>query len=135
MKRGDRALYLVLLAIFLSACAGSSLLLPRGGGDDGLGNFVLEVVSDGAVIESVSLGGTAPGSLIELREGGGVNVLSVNDAVSMISADCPGGDCLRMAPLTSERGAIVCLPHKLVIKLRRVGGKSPRDGEIDAVTR
>ncbi|MDR3255119.1 MAG: NusG domain II-containing protein [Synergistaceae bacterium] len=135
MKLGDKILYAGLSIIFLISCAASIFFLrgsPNDGDKNGA-NFTLEIVSRGEIIKSFDmpdLSETESGSTIELREGGGFNILSIEDgAVRMVSSDCPGGDCLRMPPIWSDGRVIVCLPHKLVIRLRRDG-----NGEVDAVS-
>jgi hypothetical protein len=128
MKRKDKALYLVLLCITAASFLAPNLFLDRSG------DLSLEIRSDGRVIRETALKAIAPGTRVVLREGGGMNELLISgDFVLMISADCPGGDCLKMAPLSSGRGAIVCLPHKLVIKLG-AKGKRVSDDDLDAVT-
>ncbi|MDR1515387.1 MAG: NusG domain II-containing protein [Synergistaceae bacterium] len=140
MKRKDKALYLCIMFITTAAFAASHTFF-RDSGD-----LFLEISSDGRVIQNLDLKKIAPGTSILLREGGGTNELLVSGdlagsagltgsarSVRMISADCPGGDCLKIAPLKSGRGTIVCLPHKLVIKLR-ANGKRESDDAVDAVT-
>jgi hypothetical protein len=127
MKSKDKVLYLAIL--FFIAMAWVFTAISGGAGD-----LFLEIVSDGELIRRVELSSIESGSSITLHEGGGMNELLVSgDAVRMISTDCPGGDCLKTAPLASERGAIVCLPHRLVIKLKRKNGDRESDG-IDAVS-
>ncbi len=129
MKRGDKFLYLGLLLAFalfpLTFRFFAHVRPPRGG-------FVLEVVADGRVIEEQKLSGGAPREL-RLNTSGGSNTLLIeNGAVRMVSADCPGGDCLRMPALTDERGSIACLPHRLIVRLR--GEREGKDGaDLDAV--
>jgi hypothetical protein len=128
MKKKDKTLYLLLIAIIAAASLASGFL------GNGGGSSALEISSDGRVIKSIALSDMPSGTTIILREGGGMNELLVSgDSVRMISADCPGGDCLKMPPLSSGRGVIVCLPHKLVIKLKDDPAREQEDG-VDAVT-
>jgi hypothetical protein len=131
MKRKDKALYLSIIVIIAAASLASGLF-GRSNGE-----LALEIASDGRVIKSSDLSSIRSGTSIVLHESGGTNVLLVSGDsvhfVRMISSDCPGGDCLRMAPLTSEYGVIVCLPHKLVIKLR-AKKSSLSDDSVDAIT-
>ncbi|MDR1965318.1 MAG: NusG domain II-containing protein [Synergistaceae bacterium] len=128
MKSKDKALYLAIL--FFTAIVWMITAISGGGA----GEFFLEITADGKSIKSVELSGIEPGASITLHEGGGMNELLISgNAVRMISSDCPGGDCLKMAPLVSERGAIVCLPHRLVIKLRRKD-EDRNSGGIDAIS-
>jgi hypothetical protein len=128
MKKKDKTLYLALLLLIIAAALLSSRI-PHDCGD-----LSLEIRSDGRIIKNLALRDIAPGTQIVINEGGGMNEMLVSgDSVQMISSDCPGGDCLRMTPLTSERGVIVCLPHKLVIKLRAKKSRVSDDA-IDTIT-
>ncbi|MDR3354012.1 MAG: NusG domain II-containing protein [Synergistaceae bacterium] len=129
-KRGDLILYSVLAVIFLASCAASGLLLftARGGSD-----LVLEAVLDGKVVESVDMKSLKDESTIEIRAGGGINVLAAGPGgVKMISADCRGGDCLRMPAIDSNGDVIVCLPHRLIVRVRSRG--PAKASPIDSMT-
>jgi hypothetical protein len=124
------ALYSVLAVIFLASCAASGLLVftSRGGSD-----LVLEVVLDGRVVENVDMESMKDESFIKIEAGDGVNVLSAGPrGVRMISADCRGGDCLRMPAIDSNGEVIVCLPHRLIAKVRSRG--QARASDIDSMT-
>ena len=61
---------------------------------------------------------------------GGENVVVIHDnGVYIETADCPGQDCVKMGRITKAGEEIVCLPHRLVIRIE--GGKAG----IDAVVR
>ena len=129
-KRGDLVLYSVLAVIFLASCAASGLLMfaARGGSD-----LVLEAVLDGKVVESVDMESMKDESTIKIGAGGGINVLSTGPrGVKMISADCRGGDCLRMPAIDSNGEVIVCLPHRLIVRVRSRG--QARTNPIDSMT-
>ncbi|MBR3525889.1 MAG: NusG domain II-containing protein [Lachnospiraceae bacterium] len=65
-----------------------------------------------------------------LRTEEGTNTLCIRNGEAFISAaDCPGGDCIRMGRIGKEGGSIVCLPHRLVIRI--TGGEE----EIDVLVR
>jgi hypothetical protein len=42
-------------------------------------------------------------------------------SVKMKSADCPGQDCVHHAPIELGGQSIVCLPSKLIVKIRNGG--------------
>lgn len=56
--------------------------------------------------------------MIEIAEGG----------VRMKEADCPDQICVSRGLIQKSGQSIVCLPHRLVIRLEQVG-----DQELDAV--
>ena len=58
----------------------------------------------------------------------GYNILMIGPGgVRIIEADCSGQDCVRASAIHSAGGTIVCLPHKLLVRLVSDG-----DG-VDAV--
>jgi hypothetical protein len=88
---------------------------------------------DGARVNSFDLSGVAePYSVtVESAADGraGMNVLMLEHGRIRVSeADCPDGFCVRQGWLSSGAVPIVCLPHRLVIRLE--GGSPP---EVDAV--
>ncbi len=49
---------------------------------------------------------------------GGKNVLCIKGGVAyMTEANCPDGICAKHAPISKTNETIVCLPHKLVVKV------------------
>ena len=63
-------------------------------------------------------------------EDGGENIISISNGVARVeSANCPGQDCVNMGRISQPGQEIICLPHKLVIRIE--GGEE----EVDAVAR
>ena len=61
----------------------------------------------------------------------GCNTLVIKDGKADITlADCPDGICANHAPVSKVGDAIVCLPHRVVVKI--VSGKNSQE-EIDMV--
>lgn len=53
----------------------------------------------------------------------GCNSLVIKDRSAYVSeADCPGQDCIHMGRIDESGEEIICLPHKLVI---RIEGREP----------
>ncbi len=60
----------------------------------------------------------------------GYNVLTIKDGQAYVSeADCENQVCAHTQPIGRAGGQIVCLPHRVVIRL-----KTTEKSEIDAVT-
>lgn len=56
----------------------------------------------------------------------GVNTLTIENGQAKISdADCPDGICAAHRPVSRAGETIVCLPHKLVIRIDRAGDTAP----------
>ncbi|MBR5422218.1 MAG: NusG domain II-containing protein [Lachnospiraceae bacterium] len=63
-------------------------------------------------------------------EDDGENIISIRDGkVCVESANCPGQDCVKMGWISQPGEEIICLPHKLVIRIE--GG----EGDVDALAR
>ena len=70
----------------------------------------------------------AQDAVIRVRTRYGVNELTIADGKAQITdADCPGSDCMHMAPITAQGGTIVCLPHHLAVEV------SSADSGIDVL--
>ncbi|MDR1510218.1 MAG: NusG domain II-containing protein [Synergistaceae bacterium] len=124
MKRYDPVLYAFLALIFILSCA-NTLSISGGGGD-----LTLEVTRDGVEVMSSPLRRFSGRQNMEFRYQDGFNIISAGaEGVRMVSADCPGGDCLRTREINSAGGIIVCMPHRLIVKLT-----SRKDGALDAVS-
>lgn len=130
IKRGDKILYAGILILFVAMpLAYKKAYTPLPGGD----GMTLEIVSAGRLILEEPLRASQAPRELQLREGGGSNTLSIADgAARMISADCRGGDCLRMGPIRTAGESIVCLPHRVIVRLREKGAQKNGSG-LDAV--
>ena len=63
------------------------------------------------------------------QDDGSVNVIAVeNGAVYMKEANCRDGLCIHQGKMKNAAKTIVCLPHKLVVRLE---GDSAPDGQDD----
>lgn len=124
MKRGDRAMLVILIVILVSAGViwGIKVLTARSD------VMSAEIVQDGKLLQRILLkkGDQARDFIIEYK--GGYNRLRVEDGrIAVIDADCPDKDCVKRGWLKRPGDSAVCLPHKLVIRLT---GES----EVDGVT-
>jgi len=125
-KKYDPALYLVLAALFAASVIFA--VYPGRNGD----RIKVEAVSDGQVtlLGNLSDSGENDITTMTFGEPGNFNEIAIGKGVRMVSADCPGGDCLRTGEIEKTGGMIVCVPHRLLIRL--VSSQRP---EIDAVSR
>ncbi len=80
----------------------------------GDGNMVLVSV-DGAEIERFSLGKDTE---YEIEGVGGTNLLVIKDGFAYVeSADCPDCLCVKQGRISKPGEAIICLPHRVIIKI------------------
>jgi hypothetical protein len=118
IKKYDPILYLALAVIFALSC--SNAFFARRVGKD----TELEVIKAGRVVAATRLGGTA--RTLSFGELGDFNEIEVGDSARMVSADCPGGDCLKIGAIKNPGEVIVCVPHNLIVRFSS-SGKSPVD--------
>ena len=115
MKRHDKVLYRILGAIFLLSSAASFFFFFTGRNVEGL---ALEVQVDDEVVGRIDLSTERAARVLEISRDVGYNAFSVGPGgVRMVSADCRGGDCLRMPAIGANGSVIVCLPHRVILRI------------------
>jgi hypothetical protein len=132
MKRHDKTLYAILGTIFIISSLASVFFLYTGRNVAGL---TLEVRVNDEIVDRIDLArerSERREKVFEISRDIGYNAFSIGKrGVKMISADCRGGDCLRMPSIGANGGVIVCLPHRMIL---RVVGSSYERGRIDGVS-
>lgn len=95
------------------------------------GGCVAEIYQDGELLTSIPLDGTGtPWRFTVTGENGCVNEIEVRSgSIGIISADCPDKLCVHQGFISNTGLPIVCLPNKLVIRLRDA---DPEDVDIIA---
>ena len=92
---------------------------------------VIEIVRDGTVTATIDLSREMIRHTIRIPapDGGFNELLLENGRVRVLSADCPGHDCVNMGVLRSPSAPLVCLPHRLIVRF------APRSsGTLDGVS-
>lgn len=106
----------ILLAAALLIVSAAALFFLRAG-DAGK---TAEISVDGKPWASYAL---SEDRVVEVESEHGRNLIEISGgSVRMLEADCPNGDCLAHAPVSREGQIIVCLPHRLVVKI--TGGEA-----------
>lgn len=78
----------------------------------------IEIVQDNKILYTFAYPTAGTQTFRIESPGGGWNEITIRDGSICISdADCPDQTCVKMGLLKSESLPIVCLPHKLVIRL------------------
>ncbi len=117
---------IIIFALALALCA--AVILIRGGGKDEA--KTAEILLGGEVERTIDLSAAAEPYDLRIESENGYNIVHVEGgAVSVTEADCPDKVCVKQGRITGSAYPIVCLPHKLTIRI--VSGDG---GEIDAVT-
>jgi len=93
---------------------------------------VVTITCDSETIGQYSLECTAD---IPISTTYGTNLVHIeNGSVSVTAADCPDRYCVNHAPITDSREPIVCLPHKLVVKIQ-ISSREESEVPIDGITK
>ncbi len=123
------------LSLVLAACILASLAVllalrfaPRGDGP-----LQADIYRDGELIASIRLDQVTVSYTLPIEASdGGRNLIEVRpNEIGILSADCPDKLCVRQGFRHDALYPIVCLPHRLVIRLSR---ETDADG-TDAVVR
>lgn len=109
-KRKVICIIAVLCIVFFSLlCA---ILVRNTGGNTAC------IYSDGKLIKTIDLRNAADQTFTVYSEDRGYNVITVKDgSISVTDADCPDRICVMTAPISDGIQPIVCMPHKLVIRI------------------
>ena len=83
--------------------------------------FIADIYQDGHLIESIPLNKVKASYTITVTsKDGGSNVIEVRPgAIGIASADCPDRLCVHQGFIKSATLPITCLPHRLVIQIRK----------------
>ena len=81
---------------------------------------VVQVIQDGTVLREIDLSKVKePYSFTVEAPDGGSNRIEVEPGrIRVADADCPDKICISQGWLSDQSVPIVCLPHRLIIKLR-----------------
>lgn len=110
MKR-KTVFWIVLFAVLAALGAGTYLL--RGG----VGRRA-EIYVDGALYDTVDLAAVAVPYEFTVETEYGWNTVRVSHgAIEVADADCPNHDCVKQGTISDGALPIVCLPHRLVIRI------------------
>ena len=86
------------------------------------------IYSNGKLIRTVELDSESEQTFTVYSDDGGYNVIKVSDgAISVSDADCPDKICVKTAPVSDGIQPIVCMPHKLVIRVEARRGEYSYD--------
>jgi len=81
-------------------------------------SFYVEVYSQGKLYKKLPLKKDAPTITLTVTNELGANVIEINKGrVKIIDADCLGNVCVKTHGITKPGEVIICLPHKLVVKI------------------
>lgn len=108
---------LAALAAFLALLSFFSLTAKKEG-------KTVQILQDGVVIEEIDLSVvTSERSFTVEWTGGGSNLITVQPGrIRVTEADCPDQVCVDQGWLSDQAAPIVCMPHRLMIRIKDSGG-------------
>ena len=122
--------WIISFFILLIVCTVLSVILLSEQGDTTVAN----VYQDGNCIYSVDLSHVTEKYEFTVEDDNGFNTIRVEPGrICVIAADCHDATCIRMGWLSGGAAPIVCLPHRLIIRLEHTAMETT-DG-FDGVAR
>jgi hypothetical protein len=95
---------------------------------------VANIYVDGVCVRSVDLSQLKEPETYTMETEVGQNVIQIEPGrICVQEADCPDQVCVQAGWLTDSAAPIVCLPHRLVIRLE--GSRAAEDVAIDGVSK
>ena len=108
--------WIILIAVLALVLIALSvvLLTARSGGTR------VQIIQDGTVLREIDLSRVKePYSFTVEAPDGGYNRVEVEPGrIRVVEADCPDGICISQGWLSDQTVPIVCLPHRLIIKIK-----------------
>lgn len=121
--------WIIGIALALLICVGAALWL-NGRSAPGM---TANIYQDGVCIRSVDLSRVTGTETFSVECDSGVNVIQIEPGrICILEADCPDQVCVRTGWLTDSAAPIVCLPHRLVIRLEETAAEGILPGQTDA---
>ena len=106
--------WIIMIALFtlIALAASAWILMSR------KSSGIAEVILDGTVVREIDLKAVKEPYSFEVSSDKGSNVIRVEPGrICVTDADCKDHTCVKMGWLQDQATPIVCLPHKLVIRI------------------
>ena len=119
IRKADIALFCILILLALASSAFTAFRLSAPAGE-------VDLTLDGSPYGTYSL---SEDREIEISGENFHNVVCIeNGCVFMKSSDCRNQVCVNHAPISRSGESIICLPHKLVVRIQ-----SGKEADVDAI--
>jgi len=117
--------FITVMLCFILGISMTAILRPASRSAD----CIADIYQDGELLTSIPLDGSvAPHRFTVTGADGCVNEIEVRSgSIGIIYADCPDRLCVRQGFIDKTGLPIVCLPHKLVIRLREADTEAAID--------
>ncbi len=123
--------WVIILLLVLLLSGGAALWLNSRSAS----GMVANIYQDGVCIRSIDLSRVTTAETYPVESDAGVNIIQIEPGqIRILEADCPDQVCVQAGWLTDSAAPIVCLPHRLVIRLEKTAAGNQTDLQIDAVS-
>jgi hypothetical protein len=125
MKKGDKITAIVIACIIVISSIGVFAYLNIIKGS----HHIAEIKQDGKIIRTIDLDKVDKPVEIKIANKDGYNVIRIETGrIRIIDADCPDKLCVKAGWITESGQSVICLPHKLIIKIQ--GGSKEIDENV-----
>lgn len=122
----------VILLLFILLLSGGAALWLYSRSAPGM---TANIYQNGVCIRSIDLSRVTQAETYTVESEQGTNVIRVEPGrICIQEADCPDQVCVHAGWLSDSAAPIVCLPHRLVIRLEQEAAGSAAPGQIDGVS-
>ncbi|MHC1721161.1 MAG: NusG domain II-containing protein [Clostridiaceae bacterium] len=126
MKKGDKiaALVIAFMLVISSVSVFLYMNLVKGS------HHIAEIKQDGKVIKTIDLDKVLESQEVKIAyDNVHFNVVRIEKGrIRITDADCPDKVCVKTGWVTQSGQSIICLPHKLIIKIE--GGSKDIDSNV-----
>ena len=120
----NKVFILLIICLILSFISFILIKMPSKG-------TIANIYKDGVCIKSIDLSKVTSPYEINLTYDDEVNIISVEkNKIAVIDANCNDKICINQGYISNTIAPIVCLPHKIIIKIE----ESPKISEIDGIS-
>lgn len=126
MKKGDKILFVIVIAVLLIMSAGTYAYKLAFKGKD----KIAVIKQEGKVVKTINLSKLKGTEKFDIKEGNHFNTIAIEkDKISIIDADCPDKVCIKTGWISDAGQSIVCLPNKLIVTIEggETSNKAPTD--------
>lgn len=119
MTKWDKALIILVITLSILAMGALNFFVYAHTGT------TVEIELDGKSYAKYELAQINSGKSIEIRSELGYNIVAMSkDGVRVIDADCPDKLDVLQGKINKRNQSIICLPHRLVIRITGGGGET-----------
>lgn len=126
MKKGDKIVALIVICVILISSIGVFSFMKLSQGN----HHIAEIKQDGKVIKTIDLDKVTENQELKIPYASvNYNLITIEKGrIRITDADCPDKICVKSGWISQAGETIVCLPHKLIIKIQ--GGTKSVDENV-----